>query len=198
MVDGLGNDIPMLSLYRTIEIDLKEIPGEEDIPLLLNRKALCWYSKYVVLCYCMEERFRLSNGFRWFRWIFAFIGFFALIGVLAWENLAYNMTGLIICTALFLLLNRSRRIFFDSRNIYIIRGKDEKEIPLRTIRSLKRSRAKVNSKRFWIITYEADGAQEKKFRFLPVTFDSNIKKLKEYLKQHNPDVVIWDHPFFNH
>lgn len=30
--EGLGNDIPMLSLCRTIEIDLLEMLGEEDIP----------------------------------------------------------------------------------------------------------------------------------------------------------------------
>jgi len=30
--EGLGNDIPMLSLCRTIEIDLKEMLGETNIP----------------------------------------------------------------------------------------------------------------------------------------------------------------------
>ena len=30
--EGLGNDIPMLALCRTIEIDLREMLGEEDIP----------------------------------------------------------------------------------------------------------------------------------------------------------------------
>ena len=30
--EGLGNDIPMLSLCRTIEIDLLEMLGETDIP----------------------------------------------------------------------------------------------------------------------------------------------------------------------
>lgn len=30
--ERMGNDIPMLSLCRTIEIDLKEMLGEEDIP----------------------------------------------------------------------------------------------------------------------------------------------------------------------
>lgn len=146
----------------------------------------------------MEERLRLSNGFRWARWVFAFIGVFALLGLLTWESPVQNIIVLVICVVLFYLFNRSRRVFFDSRNIYILRGRDEAEIPLRTVRSLKKSRAKVNNKRFWIVTYEGDGAQEKKFRFFPVTFDSNVKKLKEHLKKNNPEVVIWDHPFFNH
>ncbi|MGK0364783.1 MAG: putative membrane protein, partial [Saprospiraceae bacterium] len=30
--EGLGNDIPMLSLCRTIEIDLREMLGEKDLP----------------------------------------------------------------------------------------------------------------------------------------------------------------------
>lgn len=36
--EGLGNDIPMLSLCRTIEIDLKEMLGEENIPLAIQPK----------------------------------------------------------------------------------------------------------------------------------------------------------------
>ena len=30
--EGLGNDIPMLSLCRVIEIDLREMLGETDLP----------------------------------------------------------------------------------------------------------------------------------------------------------------------
>ena len=30
--EGLGNDIPMLALCRTIEIDLREMLGEKDLP----------------------------------------------------------------------------------------------------------------------------------------------------------------------
>ena len=36
--EGLGNDIPMLSLCRTIEIDLKEMIGEKDIPSAIEAK----------------------------------------------------------------------------------------------------------------------------------------------------------------
>ena len=36
--EGLGNDIPMLSLCRTIEIDLKEMLGEKDIPPAIKAK----------------------------------------------------------------------------------------------------------------------------------------------------------------
>ena len=36
--EGLGNDIPMLSLCRTIEIDLKEMIGEKDIPPAIEAK----------------------------------------------------------------------------------------------------------------------------------------------------------------
>jgi predicted membrane chloride channel (bestrophin family) len=36
--EGLGNDIPMLSLCRTIEIDLKEMLGEENIPPAIQPK----------------------------------------------------------------------------------------------------------------------------------------------------------------
>jgi len=36
--EGLGNDIPMLSLCRTIEIDLKEMLGETDLPPAIEAK----------------------------------------------------------------------------------------------------------------------------------------------------------------
>jgi len=35
---GMANDIPMLSLCRTIEIDLREMLGEEDLPLPIEAK----------------------------------------------------------------------------------------------------------------------------------------------------------------
>lgn len=37
--EGLGNDIPMLSLCRTIEIDLKEMLGDEEIPPAIEPKG---------------------------------------------------------------------------------------------------------------------------------------------------------------
>ncbi len=36
--EGLGNDIPMLSICRTIEIDLKEMLGEADVPAPIEAK----------------------------------------------------------------------------------------------------------------------------------------------------------------
>ncbi|GAA3515492.1 bestrophin family ion channel [Aquimarina addita] len=36
--EGLGNDIPMLSLCRTIEIDLREMLGETNLPLTIEAK----------------------------------------------------------------------------------------------------------------------------------------------------------------
>ena len=35
---GMGNDIPMLSLCRTIEIDLREMLGETDLPPAIEDK----------------------------------------------------------------------------------------------------------------------------------------------------------------
>jgi putative membrane protein len=36
--EGLGNDVPMLSLCRTIEIDLKEMLQDENIPKAIQPK----------------------------------------------------------------------------------------------------------------------------------------------------------------
>jgi len=37
--EGLGNDIPMLSLCRTIEIDLKEMLGEKELPAAIEPRG---------------------------------------------------------------------------------------------------------------------------------------------------------------
>jgi putative membrane protein len=36
--EGLGNDIPMLALCRTIEIDLREMLGESELPPKIEPK----------------------------------------------------------------------------------------------------------------------------------------------------------------
>ena len=36
--EGLGNDIPMLALCRVIEIDLREMLGETDLPPKIEAK----------------------------------------------------------------------------------------------------------------------------------------------------------------
>jgi putative membrane protein len=36
--EGLGNDVPMLAICRTIEIDLREMLGERDLPPAVEPK----------------------------------------------------------------------------------------------------------------------------------------------------------------
>lgn len=38
LFQGMANDIPMLSLSRTIEIDLSEMLGEKDLPKPIEAK----------------------------------------------------------------------------------------------------------------------------------------------------------------
>lgn len=146
----------------------------------------------------MEERIQLTNGYRWWRWLFVPIALIAFVGLLYWENVINNIIGLVICTVLFYLLNRARTIYFDSTNLYLVYGKEEKIVPLRAVKSLKRSAAKVNGSRYWILIYEGDGSQEKKFRFFCGPFGSTIKKFISALKSQNSNVVVWTHPHFNH
>ncbi len=145
-----------------------------------------------------EERLQLTNGYRWWRWVTIPFAIIAFIGLLYWENVTNNIIVLLISILLFFLFYKARAIYFDSRNIYFVRGHDETIVPMRTVKSLKRSRGKLNGRRFWILTYEGDAAQEKKSRFFCNSMGSTIKKFKTNLQAQNPDVVIWDHPFFNH
>ena len=147
----------------------------------------------------MEKRFILTHGFTRLRWIFLAIGIFIFLGIFNPDsNILLNIVLLMICGLFYFLLWNARKMRFDSTYLYIIKGKQEKAVPLRNIKSMKRSKAKVNSRRFWILEYEDEGVQQRKCRFFPYTFQDNSKEFKAAIKNVNPDVVIWEHPFFNH
>ena len=100
---------------------------------------------------------------------------------------------LLILTGIIYLLWKHRRLKYDSKNLYIQRGKEETNFPLSNILSIKKSKTKINGQRFWILIYLDKQKMEKKLRF-----KSNFnKEFHNTVRQNNPNVVILTHPFFN-
>lgn len=101
----------------------------------------------------------------------------------------------LISFGLFFLFRRSRRIYYDDKNLYLIRYKTETVVSFKDIVSIKKSRTKINGSRPWILRYKNKYREEKKLRYFRMFFN---KEFHQLVKKENPSVVIWTHPFFNH
>lgn len=142
-----------------------------------------------------EERKIIKYGYRWMGLIPLILSAFIILDLLTnYENIFEHLTALLICAVFFFIFKISRRIQYDSNNLYIIRGGNERVIPFSTIISIKKSSTKVNGSRYWKLLYKDNTGNEKMCRY----FLSFAKEFNESVRKVNPDVVIWTHPFFNH
>lgn len=141
------------------------------------------------------ERRVMRPGWAWARWVMALAAIFTLLYLIQNPTSWGAFITLAVFVGLFFLFRRARRLEYDDENIYIIRAKKiVKTISFKDIVSIKRSAAKVNGERFWIVRYKDEG-KEKKFRYFRLFFN---KEFHQAVRDVNPDVVIWTHPFFNH
>jgi|GEM_PF-1943402 len=146
-----------------------------------------------------DERTELSNGYRWWRHVLYLPILFFLMGVISFNsNVLWMVAGLCVSIGLYILLLRSRRLRFDDLNLYVIHGQVERAIHYTAIESIKKSRAKVNGRRFWIVTYDDGSWRKRKLRYFPWDFGGVSTQFNNAVRQVNPKVVIWEHPFFNH
>ena len=152
-----------------------------------------------------SKRTTITNGLRSFRYLFAFVAFFAggsFIQDTIWGESGPSEGEIIIfliCITCFVALYLSRRVRFDEDNIYRINGKRERATSFSSIVSIKRSRIKVNNQRMWKVTYKDEVDQEKKFRFLEGLFQhGSTQEFIQNAQRVNPSIVVWQHPFFNH
>ncbi len=147
----------------------------------------------------LEERKVINNGIKWVRYIFSVLAFFTFINILdtsedRWRNIVFLMAWI----GLYVLFTHARRLQYDSEHFYIIRGSKEKKIHFSNIKSIKRSRSKVNGSRFWILTYTNAKGKDRKCRFFLGWGQWSSKDFREGVRKVNPKVIIWEHPFFNH
>ena len=143
-----------------------------------------------------EKKLMINTGIiRWLRFPLLFVSIFMAAETLRFNsNWSYYLLVFLILIGLSYLLWKRRMLKHDSKHLYIKRGKDETRVPLSNIISIKRSRAKVNASRYWILIYLDEIKQERKLRF-----DSDFNTpFFDVVRENNPNVVIWEHPFFNH
>ena len=144
----------------------------------------------------MENRQTLKSGKRWI----GFLVFPFALGLIVeifstTDNMIWNLIYLLICGIIFMVFRFSRRLYFDEKNFYIVRGNYEKEIPFTNIISLKKSSTKVNGERYWKLLYKDKDGEEHICRFFKMF---GIKEFQNAIRAENKDIIIWDHPFFGH
>jgi len=146
--------------------------------------------------YNQEEKKMITTGIiRWLRFPILFVSVFMGAEVLKFEeNWSFYLLIFLILIGIGYLLWNRRRLKHDTKNLYIKRGKEETRVPLTNVISVKRSRTKVNGSRYWILIYLDEIKQERTLRFN----SSFNKPFFDAIRENNPDVVIWEHPFFNH
>ncbi len=144
----------------------------------------------------MAKRKWIIYGFSWIRFVLIPVALGFLSEAISSDiNRWINIAVVLFCIGLFMWMKKLRKLKYDEENLYIIRAKSEKVVHYSKIRSIKRSKAKVNGTRYWILRYEDEDNKEKKIRyFLSFFYGDFHNKVKEI----NPEVVIWTHPHFNH
>ena len=141
------------------------------------------------------ERRVMRPGWAWARWVMLPAVLFTFLYLIQNPTSWGAFIVLAVFVGLFFFFRRARRLEHDDENIYIIRAKKiVKTISFKEINSIKRSAAKVNGERYWIVRYN-DGGKEKKLRYFRLFFN---KEFHQAVRDMNPDVVIWTHPHFNH
>lgn len=147
-----------------------------------------------------KKRTAITNGIRPWRYL---VGIWCLLTLTSlfstWPINTTTSLSFSISATLFTLLYYSRRIVFSSTHLFKIHGNKEQAIPFTSIQSIKRNGAKVNGTRMWIVTHLNTEGKEKKVRFLEGVFQhGSTKEFIQEVRKVNADVVVWEHPHFNH
>lgn len=143
----------------------------------------------------MNEKKIISNGYSWMRYLFIPLIMVFIFGILVGDfKDGWTFVLLFISTGLYLLFKKARKLKHDDEHFYIIHDKKVKAIHFTNVISIKRSRSKVNSERYWILKYKNEGEKVNSCWF----FSSFDREFHQSVRTINPEVVIWEHPFFNH
>lgn len=143
----------------------------------------------------MSERKPISNGIGWMRFLLIPVILVLLSEVIYSENRWIYLPFFLLSIALYYRLKNARKIKIDDQFLYLVYGKKEKVIPFQKIISIKRSSAKVNGNRYWILRYQLEEGKIKSVRYFRDFFN---KEFHQAVRLKNPEVVIWTHPHFNH
>lgn len=145
------------------------------------------------------KRTTITNSIRPLRFIFGPVLLLVLLSILqngapsSWDTIL-----LLVLLFLFLITYFGKKVSFDEKQLYRSFGYMETVIPFHEIKSIKRSRMKINGVRLWKVTYLNAENKEKHIRFKEGAFCSfSTRDLIEIVKKQNPALVVWEHPYFN-
>lgn len=143
----------------------------------------------------MNERKTISNGLGWFRYLLIPVILVLLSAVIYNENRWIYLPFLLFSITLYYQFKKARKIKIDDQFLYLVYGRKEKVIPFQRIISIKRSAAKINGSRYWILKYQLEEGKTKSLRYFRDFFN---KEFHSAIREKYPEVIIWTHPHFNH
>ncbi len=143
----------------------------------------------------MEKRKIITNGLGWVRFLLVPVILFVTIQMLSGQFNGQNKASIIVLLAIaFFLLTLARRLHYDEKGLYFIRGKQETLIPFRAILSIKRSATKVNGSRYWVLKH---GDATGKVRTIRYYGSYDAQDFINLALRENPDITFWAHPHFH-
>lgn len=137
----------------------------------------------------MDNRKQITNGIRWYRWIFVITASLCFLYIANGQYLEWTITSFLISLLLIRILYNSPRLELYGESLYIIRGKEEEAVSFKKISKIRKTRTKINGRRMWKVIYEDETGIKRTRRFIPIIF-APMSNFCDGVKKTNPDVVI--------
>lgn len=145
---------------------------------------------------------QISTNLRWLRYFVLLFGLIVLYDFShaltnineEFEKTVVEIIFLFLFAGLYILLDNTKTVAFDSENLYITGKSNEEKIPLIDVVKVNLTTAKINEKNLWKITYQNTYKNNNSVTFLPINksfthFINEVKRVK-------PDVgiMVGSHP----
>lgn len=145
------------------------------------------------------RRLILTTGLYWVRWLFV-----PPLVALLWAMIDQRLSSLTTFwwflgfAGLYVLFAQAKRAHFDTTTLYFTCRRTETPVPLRDVTAVKATRTKVNGSRLWRVEYRDIDGIDRRLTFEIPLFNDNRKAFIAAVRAHNPNVVVWHHPYFGH
>lgn len=147
----------------------------------------------------MKKTTVVTNSLRLWRYPFLVLFIFATLSCIQnWDVTGFGSFVLWFSFLGGVIAFATKRVEFDDGYLYLKRFNSQRKIALKNITAIKRSSMKVNGTRLWKIVYNEAGF-EKKILYKEGSFRSgSTREMISATRKQNSNVVVWEHPHFNH
>jgi hypothetical protein len=128
--------------------------------------------------------------------------FFALLNaasdhVMDKNKMMIEASFLVLVGILIFFTFKLKTIEFDDTTMYLLQGKTEEAISLKSIYKIKMTMTRINNISMWKIEYHDTDGKEKSTRFFPKMFYKNFIEFQNTVKSANKnvDIVNWTSSF---